>query len=281
LTPVNAVLERLQRVKKSRKGWTARCPSHDDNKNSLSICEGDEHRILLKCFAGCGIKDIVRALGLEMRDLFPKREPSQGRPSPRPHHGQQTRQRQKDRQPQHTQKPQPRPEPKQALWIDLKALAQDKRLPIDFLQSLGLKGDRGVLIPYRLVDGSLAPRQRLRTALKANDGFTWLSGIGSPVPYGLWRLGEARQAGYLILVEGESDCWTLWYHGFPALGVPGADMTGTLEAANVAAEPIWSGRTAVSDELPLRETAVMGLIRPIMGGISRATADEGEAPRGG
>jgi hypothetical protein len=30
------------------------------------------------------------------------------------------------------------------------------------------------------------------------------------VPYGLERLAEARSAGYLVLVEGESDCWTLW-----------------------------------------------------------------------
>ena len=26
----------------------------------------------------------------------------------------------------------------------------------------------------------------------------------------------------MVLVEGESDCHTLWYHGIPALGIPGA-----------------------------------------------------------
>jgi hypothetical protein len=26
----------------------------------------------------------------------------------------------------------------------------------------------------------------------------------------------------VVLVEGESDCHTLWFHGIPALGIPGA-----------------------------------------------------------
>ena len=40
---------------------------------------------------------------------------------------------------------------------------------------------------------------------------------------------EARDAGFLVLVEGESDCWTLWYHKFPALGLPGAEMSSKLK----------------------------------------------------
>ena len=47
---------------------------------------------------------------------------------------------------------------------------------------------------------------------------------GSKVhPYGLWRLGDAEAAGYVVLVEGESDCHTLWHYGIPALGIPGAN----------------------------------------------------------
>ena len=65
-----------------------------------------------------------------------------------------------------------------------------------------------------------APRYRIRTALVAQEGSRWNSGEGKIVPYGLERLDEARKAGYLVLVEGESDCWTLWYQGFPALGIP-------------------------------------------------------------
>ncbi len=45
---------------------------------------------------------------------------------------------------------------------------------------------------------------------------------GQASPYGLGLLGEARKAGYVVLVEGESDCHTLWYYEIPALGIPGA-----------------------------------------------------------
>ena len=41
--------------------------------------------------------------------------------------------------------------------------------------------------------------------------------------YGLHKLEEAHDAGYVLLVEGESDCHTAWYGGLPAVGVPGVD----------------------------------------------------------
>ena len=41
--------------------------------------------------------------------------------------------------------------------------------------------------------------------------------------YGLWKLEEAREAGYAFLVEGESDSQTLWFHGEPGFGIPGAN----------------------------------------------------------
>src|SRR5260370_25615098 len=87
----------------------------------------------------------------------------------------------------------------------------------------------GLHIPYYLPDGTPAPRSRVRTALTAREGSRWSKGEGRIVPYGLERLEEARQAGYLVLVEGESDCWTLWYQGFPALGLPGAEMASIVE----------------------------------------------------
>jgi hypothetical protein len=65
-------------------------------------------------------------------------------------------------------------------------------------------------------------------------GRTGARGSGEIVPYGLERLEEARKAGYLVLVEGESDCWTLWYHHVPALGLPGVEMVRTLKEAYLA-----------------------------------------------
>lgn len=46
------------------------CPAHDDNRESLSVGEGDNGTVLLYCHAGCDTKDVVAALGLEMKDLF-------------------------------------------------------------------------------------------------------------------------------------------------------------------------------------------------------------------
>jgi hypothetical protein len=90
-------------------------------------------------------------------------------------------------------------------------LAHDKQLPWQYLLTLGITEDHagGLRIPYHLLDGTLASRHRIRTALVAREGSRWSKGKGEIVAYGLERLEEARKAGYLILVEGESDCWTL------------------------------------------------------------------------
>jgi hypothetical protein len=50
--------------------WVARCPAHDDRRPSLSIADGRDGRVLLRCFAGCEIERIVHALGLALADLF-------------------------------------------------------------------------------------------------------------------------------------------------------------------------------------------------------------------
>ena len=67
---VENFLIHLDLVKRSGIGWIARCPAHDDRVPSLSISEGDDCRTLLKCHAGCSTPDIVKALGLQMSDLF-------------------------------------------------------------------------------------------------------------------------------------------------------------------------------------------------------------------
>ena len=72
--PIDLILSRLDKVKQVKGGYMARCPVHDDKNPSLSITEGDDGRVLLKCFAGCSTEDIVKALGLTMADLFPHKE---------------------------------------------------------------------------------------------------------------------------------------------------------------------------------------------------------------
>jgi hypothetical protein len=51
--------------------WMAKCPAHRDRSPSLSIAEGYEGRVLLKCWAGCTLPDLLEAVGLRIRDLFP------------------------------------------------------------------------------------------------------------------------------------------------------------------------------------------------------------------
>ncbi|TAN06418.1 MAG: DNA primase [Rhodanobacteraceae bacterium] len=67
------MLSRLEGVKQTGPGrWLARCPAHQDCSPSLSIKQCDGGVILLHDFAGCGAADILAAVGLELRDLFPR-----------------------------------------------------------------------------------------------------------------------------------------------------------------------------------------------------------------
>jgi hypothetical protein len=52
--------QRLEDVRKSGTGWTARCPAHDDVQSSLSLTQKGE-TVLIHCFAGCDFNDIVNA----------------------------------------------------------------------------------------------------------------------------------------------------------------------------------------------------------------------------
>src|SRR5262249_23926441 len=70
-TPVVRFLERLEGVRRSGGGWSARCPAHDDRNSSLSVGEGEDGNVLVRCFAGCSVEAIVASVGLELRDLFP------------------------------------------------------------------------------------------------------------------------------------------------------------------------------------------------------------------
>jgi hypothetical protein len=66
------VIARLEGVRERGEGrWTARCPAHADRSPSLSIRELGDGTVLLHDFGGCDALSIVRAIGLEFRDLFP------------------------------------------------------------------------------------------------------------------------------------------------------------------------------------------------------------------
>jgi len=70
-TKLSNLLSRLEGVKPCGIGkYLARCPAHADKNPSLSIKLGDTG-ILIRCFAGCELLSIVRAVGLDLTDLFP------------------------------------------------------------------------------------------------------------------------------------------------------------------------------------------------------------------
>lgn len=72
-SPIETLLERLDRVRPTGQGkWTACCPAHDDRTPSLSIREADDGTVLLRCWSGCEFSEIVAAVGLEPRHLFPR-----------------------------------------------------------------------------------------------------------------------------------------------------------------------------------------------------------------
>jgi putative DNA primase/helicase len=77
MTPTEFV-ERLEGVKRNGQGWVARCPTHEDREQSLSVGQGDDGRVLLKCFAGCDAGAIAGAVGLKLKDLFPRKEGGRG-----------------------------------------------------------------------------------------------------------------------------------------------------------------------------------------------------------
>lgn len=184
-------------AKKTTTGYIAKCPAHDDRAPSLSIKTGDTGATLLHCHAGCDLGAVCDALDVRKTDLFPDK-------------------------------------PAAKTKVTVVALATHKKLDAAFLRSLGLRDHAGggVGIPYCDVDGNEVLLKR-RVALVAKEGSIWPKGLPL-MPYGLERVSDARETDQLVLVEGESDCWTLWHHEIPALGVPGASSTSVLRTEHVS-----------------------------------------------
>lgn len=69
--PLELLLPRLQGVKRYGSRHVAYCPGHKDGTQSLSLSRGNDGRVLLHCYAGCETRDVLAAVGLELKDLFP------------------------------------------------------------------------------------------------------------------------------------------------------------------------------------------------------------------
>ena len=82
--PMARVLSLVRGIKRAGHGWKAQCPAHDDKTPSLSITQGDNGCVLLKCHAGCETRAVVAALGLKESDLFEPTERTRTTPRPKP-----------------------------------------------------------------------------------------------------------------------------------------------------------------------------------------------------
>jgi len=88
MTPAERFVSRLGKVRGRNGSWTAQCPAHEDKSPSLSVRETEDGRVLVHCFGGCAVHDVVGAVGMDMTDLFPpddkrKDYPVEGKPSMR------------------------------------------------------------------------------------------------------------------------------------------------------------------------------------------------------
>jgi hypothetical protein len=207
--PVELILERAEGVRRVGSGWMVSCPlpghgrGYGDRNPSVSITEGDDSRALVNCQAGCQTEDIVAEWGLNMSDLFENRNVHRGGGS---HTSQKT-----------TSTDQPATLENYAAYVGL---------PVTFLKGLGLKeyrhlGEPAVSMPYLDENGEVL-LTRSRVSLTGEPKVKTRKGDKHRL-YGLWKLEDARTAGYAWMVEGESDWQTLCYHEEPAVGIPGAN----------------------------------------------------------
>ena len=75
MTPREKFLQHveLKHYKAGDRHGVFKCPAHDDKRASASWRELDDGRLLVHCFAGCSVEEIVAAVGLKLEDLFPER----------------------------------------------------------------------------------------------------------------------------------------------------------------------------------------------------------------
>lgn len=210
---------------------TGLCPFHDDRKASFSV---DLKSGKYTCFA-CGksgnyINFVAELGGLSTSDAYKQILRDHG-----------------------VAEEKKAPAAPQRYTVD--DYAKEKNLPAEWLvancfleNGQEKNGETYVRFPYLNAQGQ---KQVVRKRC-GKHSFKWGYGAaGKLLPYGAWRLDAIKVAGYAVLVEGESDTQTLWFLGFPALGIPGAssfkdDWTEQLqgiETLYLHIEPDTGGET--------------------------------------
>lgn len=74
------VLSKLEHKQTGPGRWLARCPAHDDTRPSLGVSAGQDHPVVLSCYAGCATADVLAAIGLTVADISRPREQADADP---------------------------------------------------------------------------------------------------------------------------------------------------------------------------------------------------------
>lgn len=197
----------IPKYKISGDNLTGLCPFHDDKNNSFSV---DLKTGCWKCHAedrGGNFTSFYAELnGIDTKEAYKAILKQYGAYKP-----------EEDKKPEGS-----------LLSYSVAQYVLEKRLPEEFLKEqccLQTKRDKqGVqylYIPY-FNENSDEVTYRKRYGDKQ---FRWKYGAGKDIcMYGEWKLEQIRTAGYVALVEGESDSQSMWYMGISTLGIPGASM---------------------------------------------------------
>ena len=197
----------IPKYKISRDNLTGLCPFHDDKNNSFSV---DLKTGCWKCHAedrGGNFTSFYAELnGIDTKEAYKAILKKYG-----------AYKAEEDKKPEGS-----------LLSYSVAQYVLEKRLPEDFLKEqccLQTKKDKQgiqyLYIPY-FNENSDEVTYRKRYGGKA---FRWKYGAGKDIcMYGEWKLEQIRTAGYVALVEGESDSQSMWYMGISTLGIPGASM---------------------------------------------------------
>lgn len=171
-------------------GWTAQCPCHEDKNPSLSISNGKDGKLLVKCRAGCEQSDVIAKL--KEMGLWYAKEPN--RPWEK-------------REPPTPAKPS---EDGEQEWLPV-APVPDKATKPDFAKLCGSKpsavynyrDEEGRLLSYQCRVESDDGSKRFVPISFYADGQWRARGLTTPRPiYGLDRLA-ARIDAPVLVVEGE------------------------------------------------------------------------------
>lgn len=204
------LLPRLDRVRKSGRGHSARCPGHHDKENSLGVWAGDK-RWFVKCFRGCAEGDILAALGLVPADVW--YEPAGGGTV---HKGTAAG---------------GGPAGKQA--VDALAwLAEYTGVPPASIAALPVTDAPGGIVVFTFGPGAPS-KQRV-----AGERSLLWQPAGAPAPP-LWPVPEASLPETLWLCEGETDTIVARHLGLPAYAL--TKGAGSPLSADQAAELLRRG----------------------------------------